>query len=98
MLKILKGNYIFSSFLSLLLLISLFKLDFNWELRLNALLKETLKLVIILFLFLTLIVISLITSYIIYKRLLLLSLTLIISLILLLIKIEASLVLLRAYY
>jgi hypothetical protein len=61
------------------------------------LLKETPKLVVILFLSLTLIVIPLATSYAVYKRLLLLSLTLIISLILLLIKIGASLVPLGAY-
>jgi hypothetical protein len=95
-LKILEGNYIFSLSISLSPLILLSKSDSKSGL--NRLLEETPELIVILFLSSSLIIIPLVTSYVVYKRLSSLSSTSIISMTLLSIKIGASLLPLEARY
>ena len=90
-----KRNYIFLLLISLLPLILLLKLDSKSVL--NRSLEETPKLVVILFSSSSLIVIPLATSCAVYKRLLLLLSTLIMSIVLLSIKIGAALLPLRAH-
>jgi hypothetical protein len=91
-----KRNYIFLLLISLSPLILLLKSDSKSVL--NRLLKETPELVVTLFLSSSLIIIPLVTSYVVYKRLSSLSSTSIISMTLLSIKIGASLLPLEARY
>ena len=91
-----KRNYIFSLLISLSPLI--LSLKSNSKSVLNRLLKETPKLIVILFLSSSLIVIPLAISYIVYKRPLLLLSTLIMSIVLSSTKIGAALLPLRARY
>ena len=91
-----KRNYIFLLLISLSPLILSLKLDSKSVL--NRLLKETPKLIVILFLSSSLIVIPLAISYIVYKRPLLLLSTLIMSIVLSSTKIGAALLPLRARY
>jgi hypothetical protein len=91
-----KRNYIFLLLISLSPLILSLKLDSKSVL--NRLLKETPKLIVILFLSSSLIVIPLAISYIVYKRPLSLLSTLIMSIVLSSTKIRAALLPLRARY
>ena len=91
-----KRNYIFSSLISSSLLISSSKSDS--ESVSNRLLKETLKLIVTSFSSSSLIVIPLTTSYTVYKRLLSLSSTSIMSMVLSSTKIGAASLPLRARY